>query len=72
MRTVVGARADYSAAIVITSYSIHYTKLYDSVAAGAPLLDDMISLARGMPLSNAPDPAPSLVVPYRAMATAQN
>jgi len=43
-----------------------------SVAAGAPLLDDMISLARGMPLSGAPDPAPSLVVPYRAMATAQN
>lgn len=39
-----------------------------AIAAGAPLLDDMIALARGLPLAAAADPSPALVVPYRTMA----
>ena len=39
-----------------------------AMAAGAPLLDDMIALARGLPLAEGADPSPALVVPYRTMA----
>lgn len=42
-----------------------------SIAAGAPLLDDMISLARGLPVAESAGPPPALVVPYRTMAIAQ-
>ncbi len=40
-----------------------------SMAAGVPLMDDLISLARGMVLPTLPDPKASLMVPYRTMAT---
>lgn len=43
-----------------------------SMAAGVPLMDDMISLARGLDLAPMPDPAPALVVPYRTMAPARS
>lgn len=42
-----------------------------SMAAGAPLLDDLISLARGLPVAETEGPLPALVVPYRTMATTQ-
>lgn len=42
-----------------------------ALAAGVPLLDDMIALARGLPLAEAADPSPALVVPYLTMATTQ-
>ncbi len=43
-----------------------------SMAAGVPLMDDMISLARGLDPAPMPDPAPALVVPYRTMASARS
>ncbi len=43
-----------------------------SMAAGAPLLDDLISLARGMDIAADDEPQPCQVVPYRTMAPARS
>jgi len=40
-----------------------------SMAAGVPLLDDMLSLAQGVAVAPGPAAAAALVVPYRTMAT---
>ncbi|WP_337998290.1 ATP-grasp domain-containing protein [Oleispirillum naphthae] len=42
-----------------------------SVAAGVPLFDDMIALARGQEVPTRSPAAAALVVPYRTMATAR-
>ncbi len=43
-----------------------------SIAAGVPLLDDLISIAQNNPIPELAITEPRLVVPYRAMARAQN
>jgi carbamoyl-phosphate synthase large subunit len=41
-----------------------------SIAAGVPLLDDLVSLAKGEPLPEIPTPAAQSVVPYAALSAA--
>jgi predicted ATP-grasp superfamily ATP-dependent carboligase len=43
-----------------------------SIAVGVPLLDDLISIAQNNPIPELAITEPRLVVPYRAMARAQN
>lgn len=43
-----------------------------SMAAGVPLLDDLLSLAQGKEIAPEADPHACLVVPFRTMATAQS